>query len=92
MTEDIYTAMIELYCKELKMPGLRKAYAALAREAADNNHSLTRFLAACLAEEVASRQQSRLQTYTRQAKFPTQKTLQEFDFSAIPSVPKRRRS
>jgi DNA replication protein DnaC len=88
MSEDIYSAMIDIYCKELKMPGMRRAYAALAREAVNSNHSVLQFLSACLSEEVTSRQQSRLQTYTRQAKFPAQKTLQEFNFTSIPSLPK----
>lgn len=90
MTEDIYTAMVEIYCKELKMPGLRKAYESLAREATHNDYSMIRFLSACLAEELESRKQSRLQTYTRQARFPVYKTLEEFDFTAIPSLPKQR--
>ena len=43
------------------MPGLRKAYAALAREATDDGHSMVRFLSACLTEELESRKQSRHQ-------------------------------
>ena len=88
MTADIHAAMIDIYCKELRMPGLRRAYSSLAREAMDNNHSALQFLSACLSEEMTSRQQSRLQSYTQQAKFPAQKTLQDFDFSSIPSLPK----
>lgn len=88
MSDEIYAAMVDLYCKELRLPGLRKAYSSVAREALDSNYSLTRFLAACLEEERRSRQQSRLQMYTRQAKFPSQKTLQDFDFTAMPSLPK----
>ncbi len=88
MSENIYTGMIEIYCKELRMPGLRRVYSALAREALDNNHSPLQFLSACLSEELTSRQQSRLQTYTQQAKFPAQKTFQDFDFTSIPSLPK----
>ena len=86
MSDDIYAAMVDLNCKELRLPGLRKAYSSVAREAVDNNHSLTRFLATCLEEEKQSRQQSRLQTYTRQAKFPSPKALQDFDFTIIPSL------
>ena len=80
--------MVDLNCKELRLPGLRKSYSSVAREAVDNNHSFTRFLAACLEEEKQSRQQSRLQTYTRQARFPAPKGLQEFDFTAIASLNK----
>lgn len=88
MTDDIYAAMIDLYCKELRLPGLRKAYSSVARDATDNHYSMTRFLASCLDEERLSRQQSRLQSYTSQAKFPAQKSLSDFDFAAIPSLSK----
>lgn len=88
MNEEVYTAMVDMYCKDLRLPGLRKAHLSVAREAVDNNHSPTRFLAACLEEESKSRQQSRLQAYTRQAKFPSPKGLKDFDFTAIPSLPK----
>lgn len=88
MSEDIYTGMIEIYCKELRMPGLRRVYSALAREALDNNHTPLQFLSACLSEELTSRQQSRLHTYTQQAKFPAHKTFQDFDFTSIPHLPK----
>ncbi|MDB5084355.1 MAG: putative IstB-like ATP-binding protein [Bacilli bacterium] len=90
MADEIHAAMIEMYCKELKLPGLRKAYGALVREALNNGQSMLQYLSACLAEEVESRKQSRLQTYTRQARFPAQKTLQEFDFTSIPTLPKQR--
>lgn len=90
MADDIHAAMVDIYCKELKMPGLRKTYASLARDATTNGQSMIQYLAACLAEEMASRKQSRLQTYTRQARFPAHKTLEEFDFSMIPALSKSR--
>lgn len=90
MSEEIYSAMVEIHCKELKMPGLRKSYASLAREALENDHSMIRFLSACLTEELESRKQSRLHAYTRQARFPVYKTFEEFDFTALPSLQKQR--
>ncbi|WP_067620482.1 IS21-like element helper ATPase IstB [Alicyclobacillus acidiphilus] len=90
MTADVHAAMVDIYCKELKMPGLRRAYESLARDAATNGQSMVQYLAACLAEEMESRKQSRLQTYTSQARFPAYKTLEEFDFTAIPTLPKQR--
>lgn len=90
MIEDVYGAMVEVYCKELKMPGLRRVYDSLARESSNSNHTMTQFLSLCLAEEVESRKQNRLHMYLQQAKFPVAKTLQEFDFTAIPHLPKQR--
>ena len=90
MGDDVYSAMVDIYCKELKTPGLRKSYVSLAREAENTGQSMVQFLSACLAEEIESRKQSRLQAYTRQARFPAHKTFEEFDFAAIPALPKQK--
>src|SRR5690606_31478803 len=42
----------------------------------------------CLEQELASRHRRRLETRLRAAKFPQLKTLQEFEFDAIPQLPK----
>ncbi|MDP2859262.1 MAG: IS21-like element helper ATPase IstB [Bacillota bacterium] len=85
-----YEAMIEVYCRQLKLPGLRQAFAATAREARNTGQDYTAFLASCLAQEVESRRQSALQNRLHQARFPWVKTFDTFDFSAIPSLPKPR--
>lgn len=87
MTDPIQ-GMIDLYCKELKLPGLRRAYPALAREAAKDGHPYPSFLAACLSQEIASRREHRLATRLRLARFPATKTLESFDFLLLPSLPK----
>jgi len=80
--------MIDLYARELRLPGLRKAYRALARDAAHSGQDHLAFLAACLATELESRRQNRLAHRLRQARFPAVKTLDAFDFTAIPELPK----
>jgi DNA replication protein DnaC len=81
-------ALLELYCRELKLPGLRKAAPAVAREAAEQNQSYTAFLTTCLAQELASRREHRLVHRLAQARFPAPKTLESFDFLAVPDLPK----
>jgi DNA replication protein DnaC len=81
-------ATIELACRELKMPGLRTGYPAIARDAASQGQHYTAFLAACLACEIASRRQHRLASQLAQARFPALKTLDAFDFAAVPALPK----
>lgn len=83
-----YEAIIEVYCRQLKMPGLRRAFAATAREARNTGQDHTAFLASCLAQEVESRRESALQNRLGQARFPWVKTFDTFDFSAIPGLPK----
>lgn len=52
------------------------------------NQTPTSFLTVCLATEVESRAQRRLSASLRQAKFPEAKTIDKFDFTSIPKLPK----
>lgn len=88
MTNDAMEAMVELYCRELKLPGLRKSYGAIVRDATGLGQGYVAFLAACLAQELESRKQHRLAALLGQARFPAVKTLEGFDFLAIPQLPK----
>jgi DNA replication protein DnaC len=81
-------AIVDLYCRELKLPGLRAAYRDVVREALAQGRSHAEFLSVCLAQEVASRRESRLKTRMAQAKFPAVKTLESFDFTVLPHLPK----
>ena len=85
-TDDPLSGMLDLYCRELKLPGLRTGYAAIARDAMNQGQSYPAFLAACLASEIASRREHRLTTRLAQARFPVAKTLETFDFAAIPEL------
>ena len=87
MTETA-NAMVDLYCRELKLPGLRSTYQATARDAAGQGQSHTAFLAACLAQEIEARRQHRRATRLAQARFPALKTFESFDFAALPQLPK----
>lgn len=80
--------LIDIYLQELKMPGIKKAYPELIRESETQNKTYLEFLAACLTEEIRSRKENRLKTMLTNARFPSLKTLEEFDFSHIPSISK----
>lgn len=82
-------ALIDLYCRELKIPGLRTQAASIARDATTQGQDYLAFLAACLSHELASRRQHRLAARLHLARFPTSKTLESFDFLAVPQLPKR---
>lgn len=82
--------LIDLRCKELKLPGLRAAHRELAREAAEKGIAPAAFLLSCLEQERISRHRRRLAMRLRAARFPQPKTLAEFDFELIPQLPKTR--
>lgn len=85
---DATEALVDLYCKELKLPGLRRTYRDIARETLSAGRTPVEFLAACLAQEQQSRRESRLRTRLAQARFPAPKTLEAFDFTLVPEVSK----
>jgi len=82
--------LIETYMKKLKMPQVAKTYESLAREAADNNLDYEEYLLCVLEQEVHQRENNRIQRGIRQAGFPVIKTIESFDFLAIPSLKERK--
>ncbi|RYD07010.1 hypothetical protein N752_00075 [Desulforamulus aquiferis] len=79
---------MDIYCKQLKLPGLKSSFRELARDAMEQNQTPTSFFTACLAKEVEIRVQKRLSTRLKQTKFTEIKTLETFDFTSIPKLPK----
>ncbi|WP_019851440.1 ATP-binding protein [Desulfitobacterium sp. PCE1] len=92
MTEllDAKEAVIDIYCKQLKLPGLKVNFRDLARDAMAQNQTPTSFLAACLAKEVELRAQKRLTTRLKQSRIQEIKTIEGFDFTSIPKLPKNK--
>ena len=89
-TTDPQFALVESYLKQLRLPAMARECVALAREAEQQGAGYLDYLQRLLAQEVAQRQEHQLQRYLRQAQFPYPKRLEDFDFSAVPSVPKTR--
>src|SRR5665647_3669979 len=88
MNSDVVAAQVKLYAQELKMPGLRTHFEEIAREARGTGESHEAYLVACLRAEIESRREHRLQDRLKQARFPQRKTLEEFDFTLVPSISK----
>jgi len=82
--------LLESYLKKLKMPQAAKTYLSMAREAEENNLSYEQFLLGVLEQEIGQRENNRIQRGIRQAAFPIIKTLDSFDFKAIPSLNKQK--
>jgi DNA replication protein DnaC len=82
--------LLETYLKQLKLSKTAKIYEAMAREAEENNFSYEEYLLGVLGQEVSQRENNRIQRGIKQASFPIIKTLESFDFKAIPSLNKPR--
>jgi len=81
-------ALLGNYLKQLKLPAIAKGYAQIAREAAQADKSYEEFLLVLLQAEIAQREVSRQKLRLAQARFPVLKTLDSFQFEAVPSLNK----
>jgi len=72
--------------RELKMPGLLRSYEALARQATEERWSHVEFLQEVLATEISSRHESAVRQRLRDAHFPEEKTLDQFDFTVADGI------
>lgn len=90
MNNQAEEALLELYCKQLKLPAVRQVYPELVKDAADGNKSYTAFLTACLAFEVETRNAHQKQRRLKTARFPWVKSFGDFDFTVIPKLPKQK--
>ena len=67
--------------KRLNLANTRRVYRSLIQRAETQQWSYGDFLSVLVSEEIAHRQQTRIQRLTRRAGFPFLKTVDEFDFS-----------
>jgi len=85
---DAQAAIIGQYLKQLKLPAIARDYQTLARDAERQNAGYLGYLQALLDHEVIEREERQLQRRLVQARFPYEKRLEDFDFSAVPALPK----
>ena len=78
--------LILTQARALKLPGLARTFAALARQARDAHWPHEDYLHEVLSAEHASRHASVIRQRLRDARFPEVKTLDTFDFAAADGV------
>src|SRR3984893_4699117 len=81
-------ARIELLLAELRLPAVKQVWASLAAQAANEAWPAERFLAPLPEHEIAERGRRRLERHLAEARLPPGKTLDTFDFEAVPVVSK----
>ena len=80
--------LIRSYLKRLCLPVIAQNYTRLAQEAAAHNQTFQDYLFALLEAEVVQRDENAQKLRLSRAHFPVIKTLDSFDFGAIPSLNK----
>ena len=72
--------------KQLRLSGILDSLEARNREAIDRKLAFTDFLSLLIHDEVARRDNKKLDQRLRRANFRSQKTLEGFDFDRLPSL------
>src|SRR5579863_6725619 len=85
--QPMHEAAIRQYAKQLHLPTLGGQFARLAEQAVKEQQSYLSYLEALLEGEVEERGRKAMTRRIQEARFPTVKTLEEFDFQCAPHLP-----
>jgi DNA replication protein DnaC len=80
--------LLRTYLKRLRLPAMGRELEKIAAEAASANLAYERFLLLLAEHEVLAREQNTLRLRLKAADFPVLKTLDSYDFSVMPTLPK----
>jgi DNA replication protein DnaC len=78
---------IRQYAKQLRLPTVGGQFARLAEQAVKEQQSHLSYLEALLEGEIEERGRKAMARRIQEARFPTVKTLEEFDFQCAPHIP-----
>lgn len=82
----IAAAVIQQYCRQLKMPTVYREHGSLARQAGAGGWKYEDYLSQLLEAEVKARQEHVAAQRIREARFPDVKTLDQIDWDAMKGV------
>jgi DNA replication protein DnaC len=77
---------LPILLRQLRLPTVAANYRKFAQEAAQSGQPYEEYLLALLEHEANQRDVNRRKRRVREARFPLLRTLDEFDFAAIPSL------
>ena len=83
------TLLLETHLKALRLPTFLREYDKVARHCAQEGLDCPRYLFRLCELELLDREQRATERRIKAAKFPVLKSLETFEFRAIPSVNKR---
>jgi DNA replication protein DnaC len=84
------TLLLENALKRLRLPVVKNLYKEMAKDATERQIPYEDFLLALLEQEVAQRDANQIASRIKYAKFPAMKTLDQYDFTAIPTLNKQK--
>jgi len=87
-TADTPQLLLEHHLKQLRLPTFLREYDKVARQCAVEQGTYAAYLLRMAELELLERERRAIERRIRQAKFPVVKTMDSFDFLAIPSLNK----
>ena len=87
-TADTPQLLLEHHLKELRLPTILREYDKVARQCAVEQLDYQRYLLRMTELELLDRERRATERRIRQARFPVIKTMDSFDFLAIPALNK----
>lgn len=85
-TNDAPELLLQHHLKKLRLPTVLRDYEKLARQCAAENVDHVRYLARLIELELIEREARMVQRRIKAARFPAIKSLETFDFDAIPAL------
>jgi DNA replication protein DnaC len=89
-SDPIDAGRVNLGLNDLRLPAIKTAWPALAARADKEGWPAARFLAALVEHEIAERTRRRTGRHLEEARLPPGKSIDSFDFEAVPMVSKAR--
>jgi DNA replication protein DnaC len=87
-SQAIDTARVALLLNELRLPAIKVIWSQFAEQADKEGWPAARFLATLAEHEIAERGRRRIERHLVDARLPPGKTLETFDFEAVPMISK----
>ncbi|TCP63928.1 IS21-like element helper ATPase IstB [Baia soyae] len=84
------TMLLDEALKRLRLPTIKKLYKEVVKDATERQVPYEEFLLALFEQEVVNRDANQIALRIKKAKFPMMKTLEDYDFTAIPSLNKQK--
>lgn len=87
-TPTVDTARLGVMLNELRLPTIKTVWPTFAEQADKEGWPAARFLSAMAEHELAERDRRRVERHLTEARLPPGKTLDSFDFDAVPMISK----
>jgi len=86
MSQDPSQLLLEHHLKALKLPTLLRDYASVAAVCSQERSSYPQYLLRLVERELIDRERRATERRIQEAQFPVIKTIESFDFQAMPSL------